>query len=147
VDLNDAWQDARQQIEAEILSKNATIESAPLLGCVQAHHTTLVQVLVNLLSNGMKFVGKGVRPEIRVRSESKDGIVRLTVDDNGIGIAAEHQQQIFLAFERLHGVEEYPGTGIGLAFVSKAVERMGGHCGVTSTTGQGSSFWIELQKG
>jgi signal transduction histidine kinase len=67
------------------------------------------------------------------------------VEDNGIGIAPEHQKQIFRVFTRLHG-EDYPGTGIGLAIVQKGVERMGGRVGLESTPGLGSRFWFELQK-
>jgi signal transduction histidine kinase len=71
--------------------------------------------------------------------------VRLWVEDNGIGIAPEHQERIFGLFERLHGQQEYEGTGIGLAVVRKAIERMGGRVGVISRPGEGSRFWIQLQ--
>jgi signal transduction histidine kinase len=67
------------------------------------------------------------------------------VEDNGIGILAEHRDRIFRAFERLHGVEQYPGTGIGLAIVQKGIGRLGGQVGVESTLGQGSRFWVELK--
>lgn len=72
--------------------------------------------------------------------------VRLWIQDNGIGIASEYQERIFHVFERLHGVETYPGTGIGLAIVRKGMERMGGQAGVESQPNQGSRFWIELPK-
>jgi signal transduction histidine kinase len=68
----------------------------------------------------------------------------LWVEDNGIGIAPEHHDRIFMPFERLHHRSEYAGTGIGLAMVKRAIERMGGAVGVTSAHGQGSRFWIEL---
>ena len=70
--------------------------------------------------------------------------IRLWVEDNGIGIEPRHQENIFQAFERLHGIETYPGTGMGLAIVRKGVERMGGRVGVESQFGEGSRFWIEL---
>ncbi|HEY9780137.1 MAG TPA: CHASE3 domain-containing protein [Leptolyngbyaceae cyanobacterium] len=70
--------------------------------------------------------------------------VRLWIEDNGIGIAPEYYQRIFRVFERLHGVETYPGTGIGLAIVRKGVERMGGEVGIESQANVGSRFWIEL---
>jgi signal transduction histidine kinase len=83
---------------------------------------------------------------VRVRAQDgAAGRARLVVEDDGIGIAPEHQEQIFRPFERLHGIEAYPGTGIGLAIVRRAAERMGGSCGVASAPGQGSRFWIELQ--
>lgn len=70
--------------------------------------------------------------------------IRLWVEDNGIGIALENQRRIFNVFERLHGSEIYPGTGIGLAIVRKGVQRIGGQVGVESHLGRGSRFWIEL---
>jgi signal transduction histidine kinase len=78
-------------------------------------------------------------------SQPTPGFVRVWVEDNGIGIASEHQEQVFGLFTRLHG-EKYPGTGIGLTIVQKGVGRMGGRVGVDSTPGQGSRFWFELQK-
>jgi PAS domain S-box-containing protein len=71
--------------------------------------------------------------------------VRVWVEDNGIGIAPEHQEQIFRLFARLHG-DRYPGTGTGLAIVQKGLERMGGRVGLESTPGQGSRFWFELRQ-
>jgi PAS domain S-box-containing protein len=70
--------------------------------------------------------------------------IRLWLEDNGIGIEPRHQENIFQAFERLHGIETYAGTGMGLAIVRKGVERMGGRVGVESQLGEGSRFWIEL---
>ena len=81
---------------------------------------------------------------MRIRTEVAGGRVRLWVEDNGIGIAPEHRERIFRAFERLHGVQQYPGTGIGLAIVQKGAARLGGQAGVESEPGAGSRFWVEL---
>jgi signal transduction histidine kinase len=72
--------------------------------------------------------------------------VRLWVEDNGIGIDPQYHQKIFGMFERLVSDREFEGTGIGLAIVHKAVERMGGRVGVESQPGDGSRFWIELPR-
>jgi signal transduction histidine kinase/CHASE3 domain sensor protein len=79
-------------------------------------------------------------------TQTSQSWIRLWVVDNGIGIAVEHQERIFRVFERLHGIETYPGTGIGLAIVRKGMERMGGRVGVESQPERGSRFWIELPK-
>jgi len=71
--------------------------------------------------------------------------VRLWIQDNGLGIASQHQERIFQPFERLHAIETYPGTGVGLAIVRRGIERMGGSVGVESELGQGSRFWLELR--
>jgi len=94
--------------------------------------------------NALKFCEEGVDPRVRVWAESGQGKVRVWVEDNGIGIAPEYHERIFGVFERLHTVDRYPGTGIGLAIVRKALERLRGRSGVVSSLGQGSRFWIEL---
>jgi signal transduction histidine kinase len=113
---------------------------------VMGHYATLVQVVANLLTNGIKFVLPSVRPHVRVWTEEQDDRVCLRLRDNGIGIAPEYQERIFRVFERLHGPETYAGTGIGLAVVRKGIERLGGQVGVESAPGQGSTFWVELPK-
>jgi signal transduction histidine kinase len=102
--------------------------------------------LTNLLSNAIKFTGPGVDPEVRVRAEASGDAVRIWVEDNGIGIAREHHERIFRVFERLHLQERYPGTGIGLAIVRRAAERLRGETGVESEAGKGSRFWISLKR-
>jgi signal transduction histidine kinase len=114
---------------------------------VHAERAGLVQAIANLISNARKFVQPGREPRVRISAtECGPDRVRLVVQDNGIGIAAEHQERIFRVFERLHGADDFPGTGIGLAIVRRAVERVGGTVGVDSEPGQGSSFWIELKR-
>jgi signal transduction histidine kinase len=115
----------------------------PLLPVV-GNAPSLTQCLANLLDNAVKFVRPGVQPEVRVFTTLRDGRVRLSVQDNGIGVAPANQQRLFRVFERLHTQEQYEGTGLGLAIVRRAAERMGGSVGVESMVGQGSTFWIEL---
>jgi signal transduction histidine kinase len=131
-------------MSTEISQRNAEVRLGRPLGWVHGHPPMLAQVVANLVSNGVKFVSSGTSPLVSITTEKRDGSVRLWVEDNGIGIAPEFQERIFGVFERLHREEEYPGTGIGLAIVRKAVERMGGLTGVESRPGQGSRFWIEL---
>jgi signal transduction histidine kinase len=102
-------------------------------------------VLFNLISNAVKFTARERAPRIDVTAINQpNGWIRICVRDNGIGIAPEHQQRIFKVFERLHGAESYPGTGIGLAIVKRAMERMNGRYGLESKVGVGSTFWVEL---
>ncbi len=111
---------------------------------VLGNQSGLTQCFSNLLGNAVKFVSPGIRPHVRVRAENKAAGVRIWVEDNGIGIPVSAQTKLFGMFQRLHHQHEYPGTGIGLAIVRKAVERMNGKVGVESEPGQGSRFWVEL---
>ncbi len=111
---------------------------------VLANEAGLTQCFSNLLGNAVKFVHPDRVPKVRVWAEGRGDQVRLWFEDNGIGIAKEHQDQIFLMFQRLS--KSYEGTGIGLALVRKTVERMAGKTGVESEPGQGSRFWIELKR-
>jgi PAS domain S-box-containing protein len=146
VALDDVADDALGQVADEAWRRNAHITIEKPLPIVLAHRPTLVQMLVNLLSNAVKFVATGEKPRVHVRGELRGDHGRLWVADNGIGIAPEHHERIFKVFERLHGVEAYPGTGIGLSIVRKGAERMRGRAGVESTPQAGSRFWVELQR-
>ncbi|MBE9157280.1 CHASE3 domain-containing protein [Nodosilinea sp. LEGE 06152] len=148
IGLNEVVADALKQLAAQIEEKQAQINVATALPTVMAHRSTLVQVVTNLVGNAIKFVEPTTQPQIDIFAEETyqdDGRwIRLWIVDNGIGIAPEHQERVFRVFERLHGAESYPGTGIGLAIVRKGLERMGGQAGVESQLGQGSRFWIAL---
>ncbi len=121
---------------------NIRIESP--LPRVVANPALLTQCIANLLDNGVKFVLPGKSPQIIISATPKRDCVRLNFLDNGIGIQPHARDRIFQMFERLHGPQQYEGTGIGLAIVRKGVQRMGGKTGVDSTVGEGSCFWIEL---
>jgi signal transduction histidine kinase len=113
------------------------------IGHAMGHVPSLIQCFSNLLGNAVKFVPEGRIPEIDVFSEVKGPSLRVTVKDNGIGVDPSHHDRIFRMFERA-AKNEFSGTGIGLAIVKKAAERMGGTVGVVSTPGHGAQFWIEL---
>lgn len=124
---------------------------APLLP-MWGHEASLSQCLTNLLGNAVKFVASGEVPRVRVWTEfvpvaGGKPHVRLWVEDHGIGIDPKATGMIFEIFQRLHHSLAYEGSGIGLAIVRKAIERMGGQVGVESTVGTGSRFWLELPQG
>jgi len=106
---------------------------------VCADQTQLGQLFQNLVGNGLKYRSDAV-PEIELGAELKGEFWEFYVKDNGIGIEAEYQDQIFVLFQRLHSKQEYSGTGIGLAICKKIVERAGGNIWVESTLGEGSTF-------
>ncbi len=144
VDLDEVVDEVLAIHQAGIRKSEAVLDVARPLGRILGHDRVLVQVLSNLVSNALKFVKPGEKPVVHIRSETRGGVRRVWVEDRGIGIPAEHRERIFGVFERLHGIETYPGTGVGLAIVRRGLERMGGSVGVESTPGAGSRFWIEL---
>jgi PAS domain S-box-containing protein len=119
-----------------------SIKVAKPLPVVLGNEAMLTQVFSNLLGNAVKFVAPGVEPKIEIWAEPEGSRVRLFVKDNGIGIEADQQQKIFDMFQQVEKVPD--STGIGLAIVKKAIERMGGMVGVQSELGHGSTFWVEL---
>ena len=154
IDLALVVDQAIEQLQPQIEQTQAEIKVAiEPLSTIMGNQTILLQIVSNLLSNALKFTTATVSPQICIRTENitngtknlSGNRIRLWVEDNGIGIDQEHQQRIFQVFERLHGNEAYPGTGIGLAIVKKGIERLNGRFGVSSQPGKGSRFWIEGQ--
>lgn len=135
---------ARRDLASLIDESHAELVIDAPLPVVRANQGVLVQVIGNLLSNALKFVGRGVIPRIHVYGHTSGDVARLVIDDNGIGIAPEHRDRVFGVFERLHGQERYPGTGIGLAIVKKGVDRMGGSVIVSGRPEGGTRFEIRL---
>lgn len=144
LDLGWAVEEALKIVAEEVTARGARVEVIKPLPRARGHGLSLIQAVVNLISNALKFTLPGVPPEVTVRAETVRDRVRLWVEDKGIGISPQHHARIFGVFERLHAQSAYPGSGVGLAIVRKAMERMGGGCGVASTPGQGSRFWVEL---
>jgi signal transduction histidine kinase len=144
VDLKSTLESVRYELDPQIQAKKAVIDIAWPLQGVMANVQLLHQVLINLVSNGIKFVAPEKTPHLRIWTETQKDKVRIIVEDNGIGIEGKYQERIFWLFERLHPGRIFPGTGVGLAIVQKAVERMGGIVGVESEYGKGSRFWVEF---
>lgn len=145
VNLGTVVESVLSQLKESIAEQGARVDSSGPWPHALAHEPTLTQVLFNLTSNALKFVRPGVPLLLRLRAEERAEVVRVWVEDNGVGIEPNYQGQIFRLFTRLNG-EKYPGTGIGLAIVEKGVERLGGRVGVDSVLHQGSRFWFELRK-
>jgi signal transduction histidine kinase len=104
----------------------------------------LTVALRNLIENALKYSCEVEQPAVAIRAERTGQMVQLSVSDNGIGFDMQYHDRIFKVFERLHRDDRYPGTGIGLALVRKAVERMGGRVWARSTLDAGATFYIEL---
>lgn len=114
--------------------------------CVYADPQLLRQILYNLLSNALKFTTPGCHVTVRTRQDKAAGLALLTVEDDGIGIAPEDQERIFLEFEQLENplTKMTAGTGLGLPIVKKLVELHGGHISVQSAPGKGTAFTFTL---
>lgn len=129
----------------DLAAVHKQIHLARPLGRVIADHSSLVQCFSNLLQNAFKFVPAERTAEVYVSSIEESGFVTISVADNGIGIEPALHERIFGMFERV-GTVNVPGTGIGLAIVKKAVDRMGGTVGVESAPDQGARFWLRLPR-
>lgn len=143
-DCNKVMQTALANLGVAIVESGAQITHDEL-PTVMGDSSQLVQLFQNLIGNAIKF--RGTEPmRVHVGAEADDGHWQFSVRDNGIGIAPEYHQRIFVMFQRLHGRTEYPGTGIGLAICKKIVERHGGTVWVESQPGQGSTFKFTIPR-
>lgn len=144
VSLDLVLQRVLRDMEGRVLETGAQITADPLPQ-VYGDALQIGLVFQNFISNALKFRGE-TSPEVRITAEESLKHWKLTIRDNGIGIAPEHQERIFKIFQRLHSRAEYPGTGIGLAICRRIIERHGGETGVESELKKGSAFWFTLPK-
>lgn len=155
-DLNDMMNELIEDSQGSLdqVDGRIEVEDLPTLECDKKQ---LKQVFQNLVSNSLKFRKSDRPPRIRIRSEMVNGegrdavdlpepgqVFQILVEDNGIGFDEKYSEQIFRAFQRLHTVAEYQGTGIGLALCRKIIERHHGSIRVKSTLGEGSTFIVSL---
>ena len=135
-----------QSLEGAILECGATVTHGPL-GTVHGDATQMGQLLQNLVANAIKFARPDVPAEVRIERLDEPREWHVVVRDNGIGIEERHAERIFKMFGRLHGREEYAGTGIGLAICRRIADRHNGRIWVESTPGSGSAFHVSIPDG
>lgn len=146
VDLTSVVDRVTDQMQREIALANAKITFSRPLATIRADAATLEHIFLNLISNALKFRRDGIAPEVNIHAEDRDERIRVWVEDNGIGIDPKFSGRVFRMFERVHDTQKYPGTGVGLAIVGTAMERLGGSCGVEPNPSGGSRFWLEFAK-
>ncbi|MEJ2718785.1 MAG: PAS domain S-box protein [Deltaproteobacteria bacterium] len=133
-----------EDLSDRISQANAEISIPKKLPVVSGDRTVLFQIFANLIDNALAYRRPKVRPKVAISYEKEGDHVVVRVADNGIGIPSECHQKIFNLFQRLHGEDEYPGTGIGLAIVKRSVESLRGRIWLESTVGKGATFCVQL---
>jgi len=144
-DLNDTLKEALEEMQHE-LDTSGTILRMELLPTLRVSNTEIKRVFQNLIANAIRYSRKGITPEIEIWAREKSDEWLFCVSDNGIGIDETYFSKIFLVFQRLHGREAYPGTGVGLSTCKKIIETHGGKIWLNSTPGKGSDFYFTLPK-
>ena len=146
VDLTQTIAEVRQDLEARLEQTSGRIECGPL-PTVIGDPVQIRQLLQNLIGNGLKYHCAEAPPVVTITAEMLDGnACQIAVQDNGIGFEEEYLDRIFQPFQRLHGVTEYEGTGIGLAICRKIVDRHSGGLTARSAPGQGATFLVTLPR-
>jgi len=125
------------------VEENEALITHDALPTLMADNLQLIQLFQNLIGNAIKFRGTEL-PRIHISASRNGNGWIFSVRDNGIGIAPEYAQRIFVIFQRLHSREKYAGTGIGLSICQRIVERHGGHIWVESELGKGATFYFTL---
>jgi PAS domain S-box-containing protein len=145
IDLNEIIGEILVLFKKQIAEKNAVI-TFDTLPVVLAHPTPMRQVFQNLLSNALKYSTEDTPVKIHISVKEQKEHWQFAIKDNGIGIAKEYYDKIFIIFQRLHNKEEFSGTGLGLAVTKKIIETMGGKIWVKSTEEKGSTFYFTILK-
>ena len=122
---------------------HAEIKVWPLLP-VKADHTLLQNVMINLISNAIKYSGKKGKPFIEIRSKRGDGVITYSVSDNGVGFDMQYSSKLFGVFQRLHSADEFPGTGVGLAMAKRIINKHKGSIWAESKVGEGTVFYFAI---
>ncbi len=142
VDVQSSFEQALHFLQQRIAERGAEITCCQLPS-ILGEPTLVIQLFQNLICNGIKYNQSEI-PRVDISVERRDGFWRFCVEDNGIGIAKEHLDDVFIVFRRLHGKQEYSGTGIGLGICKRIVQRFDGEIWVESVPGEGSCFYFEF---
>ena len=133
----------RENLAAAIAQTRASVHCGHL-PVVLADERKLVQVFQNLIANAIKFRRPDIAPDIQIKARAGGGVWTISVEDNGIGFDEKYADRIFEVFQRLHGVGQYQGNGIGLAVCRRVIEHHGGKLWANSKPGQGPTFLFTL---
>jgi len=145
VDLNDVVELARGNLMLRIEESETEVIIANTLPSIPGIQSLLIQLFQNLIENAIKFRKSDVKLVIQINLiEDTPGMLHFSVTDNGIGVAQEYAERIFIIFQRLHNRDQYPGTGIGLALCKKIVNLHGGSIWMIGEQGVGSTFHFTL---
>jgi hypothetical protein len=145
VDLNELLRAAATDLSSRLDAEGGKVDIADGLPTVEGDRSLLGAVVVNVLGNAIKFRGDAA-PHVRVTVDDMDTMWAFRVADNGIGIPEAYTERVFVIFQRLHGRDEYEGTGIGLALCRKIIEFHGGRMWVEPPTGSGTTVCFTLPK-
>ncbi len=145
VDLNEIL-DVVKRLHNKLIEEKKAVVTWDKMPVISAAGGPMQQLFQNLVHNALSYQKKGNKPAVKIWSEESEDHWKFYVRDNGIGIDPEYTDQIFNIFQRLHGRDEYSGTGVGLAICKKIVEDHGGEIGVESEPGEGSTFYFTIKK-
>jgi signal transduction histidine kinase len=143
LDIDSIAREALDSMAHQINASNITVTVDELPRCIGDTHM-MDHVFTNLISNAIKYHDPAKESEIRISGKVEDGMSIYSVEDNGVGIAADHQKKVFEIFHRLNPEEDVKGEGLGLTIVTRVMDRLGGKIWVESEPGKGSKFFIAL---
>jgi light-regulated signal transduction histidine kinase (bacteriophytochrome) len=145
IELLDIVNEVKALNKKSIDESNAKIISEKL-PTITAYRSPILQLFHNIISNAIKYRKADVDPIIEIKSKPKGKMIQFEISDNGIGIHADFYDKIFAVFQRLHGRNEYSGSGMGLAIVKKVISQAGGKIWIDSKVGEGTTFYFTIPK-
>ena len=144
VNLSEVVRSVLAETRSSVEAADAEVIVGEGLPTVAAPESAVERVLANLVSNALKYRSPDRRCRVEITAMRENGLVGLSVTDNGIGIEGQHLPRLFQMHSRMNVQDEYPGNGMGLAISRQSIERAGGRVGVRSEFGAGSTFWFTL---